>query len=400
MEELDKGVWLPAGMMVESKITKAKSRLVLKHPYFGMLASRLRVEPGDVEAFLSDGRTLQYNEEYFEKEPVETVEFALANSVMHHVLAHENRKMSRQGWLWQLATDYAVNSMLKENGFKIPFRVNYDERFDGMYAEEIYAVLKDEIRNEDYNDDESNEDGFNEQNKNRIREEKPPENSGKDRQSLPLPPAELEPELEQEWARAMREALDKAAEEGEEPAGIERLFTLRAQSSVDWRSELYQAINRHLKSDYTFARPNKKGISSGIYLPSTCSERLGVVVAIDSSGSVEEELLSLFAGELEALFLSFPDVQLDLLVCDAKIQNVYRFVSGEILDFSIKGGGGTDFRPVFDYIERELPETSMLIYFTDAKGTFPQNEPLYETIWVVKEESEVPFGREIVIKDK
>ncbi len=124
------------------------------------------------------------------------------------------------------------------------------------------------------------------------------------------------------------------------------------------------------------------------------------MVAIDSSGSVEEELLSLFAGELEALFLSFPDVQLDLLVCDAKIQNVYRFVSGEILDFSIKGGGGTDFRPVFDYIERELPETSMLIYFTDAKGTFPQNEPLYETIWVVKEESEVPFGREIVIKDK
>ena len=387
-------------MNLEEKITKAKTRLLLKHPYFGMLATRLGTEAADVEAFLSDGRTLQYNEEYFNSEPLETVEFALANSVMHHVLAHENRKASRQGWLWQLATDYAINSMLKDNGFKIPARVNYDERFDGMYAEEIYARLKDEIRNEDYNDDESNEEGFNEQNKNRMKERPPQESQNSSKESLPLPPAQLEPELEEEWARAMKEALDKARDRGEEPLGVERVFERGGEVSVDWRAELFHTINRHLKSDYTYARPNRKSIASGVYLPSTYSEKVRVAVAIDSSGSVDNALLGVFVDEFEALMMSFPDVEVDLLVCDAKIQGVYRFVSGEILDFSVKGGGGTDFRPVFDYIDRELPETSMLIYFTDAKGAFPSKEPPCETVWAVPEEAEVPFGKSVIIGER
>ncbi len=385
-------------MSVEQKIAKAKTRLVVRHPYFGMLASRLECEAADLEAFLSDGRVLQYNERYFAQEPIDTIEFALANSVMHHILSHENRRLSRQGWLWQLATDYAINAMLKENGFLIPERANYEERFAGMYAEEIYAQLKDEIQNEDYNDDESNEEGFNEQNKNRLKEQEPQKGSDKKNEPLPLPPAELAPEIEQEWARAMEEALKKAQEQGEKPGGIERLFRILQRQSVDWRSELYSAINRHLKSDYTFARPNKKAICGGIYLPSTCSERLDIVVAIDSSGSVDEDLLGRFVAELEALLLSFPDTAVDLLICDARIQGVYRFLTGETLEFSLKGGGGTDFRPVFDYIEREGLQPSLLIYFTDAKGTFPASEPPYETIWVLNEAREVPFGRIIFLQ--
>ncbi|BDY13268.1 vWA domain-containing protein [Hydrogenimonas cancrithermarum] len=386
-------------MSVETEITKAKTRLMVKHPYFGLLASRLKTEPSDeVETFLSDGRVLQYNPDYFDDEGLETIEFALANSVMHHVLAHENRRLLRQGWLWQLATDYAINDMLKRNGFKLPARVHYDDRFEGMYAEAIYAQLKDEIQNEDYNDDESNEEGFNEQNKNRMTEQQPPEDSKKRDDNLPLPPQELEPELEEQWAQAMKEALEKAQNQGSDPGGIERLFTITSDTTVDWRSELYQAINRHLKNDYTFAKPSKKMIARGVYLPSTTSDRLIVTVAIDSSGSVNEALLGLFVGELEALLMSFPGAEVDVLICDAKIQGVYRFVSGEILEFAMKGGGGTDFRPVFDYIEEELSGTSLLIYFTDAEGTFPDEAPFYDTIWVLPEERSVPFGRTIVLE--
>ena len=384
---------------LEKKITKAKTRLMIKHPYFGLLASRLKTEASDeVEAFLSDGKTLQYNLDYFEKEEIETIEFALANSVMHHILAHENRKLSRQGWLWQLATDYAINNMLKENGFNLPDRVHYDERFEGMYAEAIYAHLKDEIKNEDYNDDESNEDGFNEQNKNRMKEQQlSQDNKNKRDDNLPLPPQELDPKVEEDWERAMKEALEKAQNQGYKIDEIERFFEITSDTSVDWRSELYQAINHHLKTDYTFSKPNKKMIASGVYLPSMHSDRLTVTVAIDSSGSVDEELLGLFMSELEALMISFLDTEVDLLICDAKIQGVYRYLSGEILDFSLKGGGGTDFRPAFEYIENELPDTSLLIYFTDAEGTFPENEPLYETIWVLSKNNNVPFGKKIVL---
>ncbi len=386
-------------MSVEAKVTKAKTRLIVRHPWFGLLASRLKTSPSEeVEAFLSDGRVLQYNPDFFAEEPLESIEFALANSVMHHVLAHENRKMKRQGWLWQLATDYAINGMLKENGFRLPERVHYEARFDGKYAEEIYAILKDEIRNEEYNDNESNEEGFNEQNRNRMKEEQHPDNLNREKDAgHPLPPQELEPEVEQMWENAMKEALKKARKQGHTPGGIERLFDRNVDTAIDWRSELYHAIQRHQKNDYTFVKPNKKLLADGVYLPSTTSENLTVVVAIDSSGSVDEALLGRFVGELEALLLSFPNTEVDLLVCDAKIQGVYRFVSGEVLDFALKGGGGTDFRPVFDTIDKELPQTSLLLYFTDAQGTFPDREPHCETVWILPGEVAVPFGRTILL---
>ncbi|WP_457599072.1 vWA domain-containing protein [Hydrogenimonas sp.] len=387
-------------MSVEAKIAKAKTRLVVRHPWFGLLASRLATESSDeVEAFLSDGRVLQYNPDFFAEEPLESIEFALANSVMHHVLAHENRRLKRQGWLWQLATDYAVNGMLKENGFTLPGRVNFEERFAGRYAEEIYAILKDEIRNEEYSDDESNEEGFNEQNRNRTKEERHPDDlERKSDIRRPMPPQELEPEVEEMWAEAMEEALQRAEAQGHRPGGIERFVQRSAHAAVDWQSELYHAIRRHQKSDYTFARPNKKMLARGVYLPSIVGEELVVTVAIDSSSSVDEVLLGRFVAELEALFLNFPNTEIDLLVCDAKIQGVWRFVSGEVLDFTLKGGGGTDFRPVFDHISTSIPDTSLLIYFTDARGSFPDTPPPYETLWIVPDEAEVPFGRTIMLE--
>ena len=381
----------------EEKITRAKTRLVVKHPWFGLLASRLATEASDeVEAFLRDGKVLQYNPDYFAASGVETIEFALANSVMHHLLAHENRRRGRQGWLWQLATDYAINDMLKQNGFCLPPRVHYDDRFSGCYAEEIYARLKEEIRNEAYSDDEENDEGYNEQNGNRTKEQEPLQHKGDD--ALPLPPQELEPEVEEAWTRAMKEAMERAVGQGNEPGGMERLFASSDDRRIDWRNELYHAIDRHLKSDYTFARPNKKMIAQGVYLPRTESEKLTLTVAIDSSGSVDESLLGLFIGELEALLISFPDAEVDLLIFDAKIRGVYRFTSGEILDFRIKGGGGTDFRPVFEYIETSLPDTALLLVFTDAEGRFPNTEPHYETIWILPEAKAVPFGRIIDLK--
>jgi predicted metal-dependent peptidase len=384
----------------EEKLTRAKTRLVVRHPWFGLLASRLKAEPSEeVEAFLSDGKVLQYNPDFFAAEPVETAEFALANSVMHHVLAHENRRKNRQGWLWQLATDYAVNGILLENGFRLPERARWEARFAGKYAEEIYAVLKDEIENEEYGDDESDEEGFNEQNKNRLKERQPPENPANRRDdAFPLPPQELAPESERMWEEAMKEALDRAEDQGRAPGGLERLFERGAEGRIDWRTELHQLVQRHLKSDYTYLRPNRKMIASGIYLPSTTSERLAVTVAVDSSGSVDEALLGRFMGELEALLLSFPDTELDVVVCDAKIRGSWRFLPGERPDFKIEGGGGTDFRPVFAYVEAHLPHTALLLYFTDGRGSFPECAPFYETVWVMPEAAEVPFGRTIVLE--
>ena len=171
---------------LQNKISQAKAKLLIEQPYLGTLASRLELNPNDdIELFLSDGTQLEYNDEYLNSLELDEIGFVLSNGAMHAALAHDLRQKGRMGWLWQLATDYAINAMLVENGLSVPERINYDPRFDGLYAEEIYATLKDEIRNEEFNNDESNETGFNEENKRHQNEiSNPDQQEAKDRGEL------------------------------------------------------------------------------------------------------------------------------------------------------------------------------------------------------------------------
>jgi predicted metal-dependent peptidase len=63
----------------------------------------------------------------------------------------------------------------------------------------------------------------------------------------------------------------------------------------------------------------------------------------------------------------------------------------------VKGRGGTDFRPTFAYIEREISYPTLLLYFTDGMGTFPDTPPAYDVMWVMPESKEVPFGEVLVL---
>ena len=154
---------------LKQKISEAKARLLVDYPYFGTLASKLELQQNDnIQAYLSDGVRFEYNDEYLLDLTQDELAFALSNGAMHAALAYENRQKGRMSWLWQLATDHAINAMLSANGLEPPMAIDLDPRFEGMYAEEIYAILKDEIRNEEFDDDESNETGFNEENSHRL----------------------------------------------------------------------------------------------------------------------------------------------------------------------------------------------------------------------------------------
>ncbi len=395
-------------MQLSQKISRAKAKLLVDYPYFGTLASRLEFSANEnVEAFLTDGTRFEYNDEYLNELEPDELAFALSNGAMHAALAHESRQKGRMGWLWQLATDYAINAMLVENGLEAPERINHDERFEGMYAEEIYAILKDEIKNEEFDDNEENETGFNEENKRRQNEMQSP--SQEDAKAQNRPQMEVEDEYrnvddarlgeEEQWQRIMEDALQNAVKRGDKPLGIERFVELPQEGKIDWRSELRNAIDRHYLSDYRMIPPSKKLLYMGTYLPSMHSDTLRLVVAIDSSGSVDEALLGTFLAEIEGLMLSFPNYIIDLLVCDAALHEHRTFMSGDSLEYTLKGGGGTDFRPVFETIERDIPGCELLLYFTDLDGRFPVEEPLYETVWVVPEISaqKVPFGRSLPI---
>ena len=384
-------------MSLAHKISQAKARLLVQNPYFGTLASRLEFKKNDnIQSFLSNGVSFEYNDEYLTDLDLDEIGFTLSNAAMHAALAHDNRQKKRMSWLWQLATDHAINLMLIENGLDAPFGVNYQKRFEGMYAEEIYAILKDEIKNEEFDDNEENDTGFNEENRKKESEEKAPnpdaqENKPKIEQEVDTEERAVD---EEAWKKNLEEASEKF--KNELPEGIERFYALE-ESKIDWRAELYNAIDRHYYHDYRLIPPSKKLLYMGTYLPSLSSNMLRIVVAIDSSGSVNEELLGEFISEFESILLSFPTFEIDLLVCDDKIRSITHFSSGDKLAYELKGAGATDFNPVFERIENELHETQLLLYFSDLEGKFPEYEPMFDTIWITNSQNEVPFGKLIRI---
>lgn len=363
---------------IDHKISQAKSKLLVEYPFFGTLASKLELSQNDdIQAFKSNGKTLEYNDEFFSEISLAEMEFVLANAAMHASLAHESRKNNRSNWLWQLSTDYAINDMLVENGLERPLLAHYNKRFKGLYAEEIYATLKEEFLHEEYESEDSDDASPNHEEKTQN-----------------IKSQIVEDELFEEFAKAILEEQEKNSEM---PTSLERFFTLASSSKIDWRDELRAALQRFSRDDYTQMPPNKKFLHLGIYLPSATSEKFKLTVAIDSSGSVDEVLLGEFLGELNFLMNTIASYEINLLVCDDKIRSHATFYSGDMLDAKILGGGGTDFRPVFEFIEDELSDTQLLLYFSDLDGVFPKEEPSYSVKWIAPKEKDIPFGELILL---
>ena len=365
-------------MQHAEKISRAKAKLLVDYPFFGTIASRLElVQNDDIEAFVNDGIKLQYNSDFINEASVEELEFVFANGAMHASLEYESRKNNRSNWLWQLSRDYAINDMLVENGLERPYPANYSERFSGLYAEEIYADLKADILR-DAEELPAN-DGDDVTDVTDVTEESPSESSESPKVNR-LEESSLDQQLFEEFTHSTLAKEEKASQL---PASLERFFNFNFSSKYDWRDELRDAIDKYVKDDFTQMPPNKKFLSSGIYLPSSTSETFNLVIAIDSSGSIDEVQLAEFLDEINSLMLSIAKYKIDVLVCDYKIRSHKVFYSGESLDIEIEGGGTTDFRPVFEYIDKNLFDTKLLVYFTDLDGIYPDEMPLFEVKWVL-----------------
>ncbi|XPV68689.1 MAG: DUF2201 family putative metallopeptidase [Halarcobacter sp.] len=376
-------------MDANTLLIKAKSQLTSKQPYFGILASRLKHEEDEkIRFYASNGIRFKYNPDFILSCSIDELIFILTNCVMHHILSHQQRKLKRKGLLWQVATDFAINAILHKSGFKIPKGANYNKDFKNMYAEEIYDILKEqyEVKGTDaFEDNASMLDGL-------------IEKSGEKFANLNKIDESLDEDDESQWEYAASLAKEVAQRKSSVPLGLERLAKKLKAKDIDWKFELYNAINRHMRNNYAFMPPNKKHIYRGIALPSLTSDTLSLVVVIDTSGSINDELLGSFIEEFKTIMQNFPAVAIELITADAKVQGHFSFQGGDKMDFPIKGGGGTDYRPVFEYVESNLPMSSMLLYFTDGDGIFPRIPPPYEVLWALSQnKNKIPFGRSIVI---
>ncbi len=380
--------------MKELKVwERAKAKLMSEAPYFGHIASYIELVPcDDLPTFQANAKKLFYNSSWVDELDESEMISVLANGAMHRVLWHENRGKKRHSKLWNLASDYAINALLVENGFELPLLARYEPRFKRMYAEEIYHELLKEQSFEDSLDDDGESNSSDK------------EDNLKDNQdslsSQNLKFSNSEESLDEALEKASLEQLFlNMKDRAKIPKSLERLVPSYFAKGIDWRARLRDYIDNFFKSSYSFSPPNLKHLYRGIALPRLYSETLRISVAIDSSGSIDEKSLGEFFAELESILLHFPDYKIDLMVSDFKIRHYQELTRGESFDVKIIGGGHTDFCPVFDFIEQSLERPRLLIYFTDGNGLFPQKEPNYEVLWVLTRDKEIPFGQKIILED-
>jgi predicted metal-dependent peptidase len=427
---------------IETKLASARTRLILDKPFLGALVLRLPMQPAKPDwcaTTATDARTFYYNPEYIDALSLDETQFMLAHEALHCALSHFARRQHRVKHRWDLACDYAINPLLVDDGLKPPPNALVMPMYKGMTAEEIYPLIDDNDQSETLDthayDRDSEGQGRNSamderdvQRQTRSRAEQgdgagngessgEPPDAGRQRAQQaegqagggqpgkpvedrsgapqPLTPDEQET-LQVQWQQRMAGAAQQAMQAGKLGGELKRMIDHLLQPQLPWRMLLARYMNSLSRDDYSWSRPSRR--EGDFIMPSLRSHQLDVVVALDTSGSIRDDEVQEFIDEIDAL-KGQVRARVTLLPCDAKLCEgaPFRFEPWEQFcrPKSLAGGGGTSFRPVFDWVQETGSRPDLLVYFTDAEGTFPDREPNYPVIWLVKGRSPIPWGQRI-----
>jgi predicted metal-dependent peptidase len=359
------------------KLLQARTALVLESPFFGALALRLRLQEDASHATgWTDGKSIGYSPAFVEGLTHAEATGFLAHEVMHVASGHPWRRDGRERQRWNKACDYAINGTLQAAGFTLPTGALLSDDFTGKPAEWIYDRLPAE-------DGEGNGTGSG--------------NGGSGGDPQPgevrdAPAEDAAAPSEEEWRQAVQQAANVARARGSLPGALDRFAKEAAAPSVNWRSVLARFLQASAKADFSWTRPNVRHLARGLYLPAMRSEEMGrIAVAVDVSGSVDAVLLAQFAAEINAIARELQPEAVDVLYCDARMQKRESFERGEEIQLHACGGGGTDFRPVFEALEDGEPPVA-LVYLTDLDGRFPVQAPEFPVLWGATSNRAAPFG--------
>jgi len=418
---------------IETKLAAARTRLILDKPFLGALVLRLPMQaarPDWCPTTATDARAFYYNPEYIASLSIEQTQFMLAHEALHCALSHFARRQHRVQHRWDLACDYAVNPLLIDDGLKPPPNALTMPLYKGMTAEEIYPLLDDndqsqtldkhayDAQGEGKGKDQAQgtDRGMRERDLEQDRESPQPRNrdqqdasrtlgqpqTGSDSdgdggasQPEPLSPDERET-LAVQWQQRMAGAAQQAMQAGKLGGELRRMIDHLLQPQLPWRMLLARYMTALARDDYSYSRPSRR--EGDFIMPSLRSQSLDLVVAVDTSGSIKDGEIEEFIDEIDAL-KGQVRARVTLLPCDAKLCDGAPWLFEPWEQFrrpeGVKGGGGTSFTPVFDWVEQAGRRPDLLVYFTDADGTFPKGEPPYPVIWLVKGKSKVPWGERI-----
>jgi len=183
------------------------------------------------------------------------------------------------------------------------------------------------------------------------------------------------------------------------PNGLGILVDKLLNEKVNWKTLLYKYLTKTIPHDYSYSRPSKRSFSTGVYMPIMRKESIEIVVSLDTSGSIQGKELQDFMSEINGIAKSFNNLSMKLIVCDSEIKDVYTIGNGhseEIAKLRIRGGGGTSHKPIYDYVNKNLPNTRLLVNFTDGYTDLDELDESINTLWVICKNgidgSNIPFG--------
>lgn len=389
-------------MSAAQKMVKARANLVMANPFFGTLALRMKmVEDTSVKGMSTDGMTLKYNPKEIADMPLSKVQGGIAHTVMHPAMMHHTRRGARDIGKWNKACDYSINSILSKAGFDLPEGKYVNNAYEGMSAEHLYTILPDEPKDDkgggsggggggdsggDQPDNDPGGDGGVEDSPNSTNN-----NASQSQQN----------HEEAEWKQALAQAAHVAKQAGALPAGIERMISELLEPILPWKNILKRFMTEKCNDDFSWRRGNRRFLAQGLYLPSRVSDdAMGtMVVAIDTSGSIGQKELDEFGGEIADIHKEVRPQRLIVIYCDAKVNHVDEFGPDDELHFKLHGGGGTDFRPPFKWLDEQKVQPRAFAYLTDGYGPFPEREPDFPTIWCINNTQVTPpYGEHLILE--
>jgi predicted metal-dependent peptidase len=396
---------------IETKLSAARTRLILDRPFLGALVLRLPMQatrPERCKTIGTDVRALYYNPEYVRNLSLEQTQFVLAHEALHCALSHFARRQHRVKHRWDIACDLAINPLLIREGLKPPPGVLLRSGFEDMMAEEIYPYIDDDMEDETHDDhfyDEEDRAGGSAGAQPQDPDQEQDGGSGQggageDGQSSgdsPRPLTETEQEqLAVQWRQRLAGAAQQAMQAGKLGANMARLVEHLLQPQLPWRMLLARYMTAVARDDYSYQRPSRR--EGAAILPALKSAQIDVMVVLDTSGSINDTEMREFVSEIDAIKGQMR-ARLTLHACDAVLCEHGPWVFEPWEEFTLPdnvyGRGGTRFSPPFEWLQREGRKPDLLVYFTDAEGEFPRVEPDFPVLWLVKGRGKVPWGQRI-----
>lgn len=395
---------------IVASLVQARVYLLINHAFFGNLATRLQLVDATkwCPTAATDGRRFYYNREFIKKLTRQELVFLVGHEVLHCVYDHIGRRSSRDPQLWNMANDYIVNyTLVKERiGDMIKGGLYSDKYTDEMTSEEVYELLKQNNAQVQMTIDMHLDGSEGDDKKKGGQGDEDGDGSGKQTVTVNIqgdgdgPPVLTEAELN-EIRNEVRAAVISAAQQsaGNVPAGVKRLIKDITEPKMDWRELLEMQIKSSIRDDWTFRRLSRRTWSTGCILPGqNDTDTIDVEVFIDTSGSITEQMLKDFLSEVKGIMEMFPEFRLGVATFDTRVYNYKVFTqetADQILEYEIKGGGGTDFMACWEFLKQEEIEPNTLVMFTDGYPCGDWGEEGYcDTLYIIHGNESIvpPFG--------